>query len=469
MKKTLTLILATALSASMVIASAATAATAMALPDFTALIKNSADAVVSVSATREVAAGKGHSKALPFPRGLFPPDLFPPDFWERQQPRRGAPHHFQHSAGSGFIIDADGYVMTNAHVIANMDKIVITLKDGDDYEAEVVGIDERTDIALLKIESKKPLPVARIGDSDEVQVGQWVAALGSPYGLDQTLTAGIISALGRRLPSEAYVPFIQTDAAVNPGNSGGPLMDLEGNVIGINSQIVSPVRAFVGASFAIPINVAMRIQARLRTDGVVRRGRLGVAYTEVSPSTAEGFGLDKPRGALINDVVKGSAADNAGLQGGDIILQFNDELINSSVSLPVIVGDTPPGTTVTMSVWRDGGELEIVAVLDSLDDTIPKTILGLTLEDLDDNFKRETGLHFGVLVKEISGSRGAPEGINQFRPNDIITHLLVNKRRRPIENQSALAAGIKENKESAIVFFVWRNGRNIIFTVQTDN
>ena len=443
------------------------AAQMMTLPDFTTLAEKSGDAVVSVVATRE---DKGESnpfrqleRAFPFPFG--------PELWNKRpdSPRRSRPPR---SFGSGFIIDAAGYIITNAHVIDGMKKIIITLKNGEEYEAEVVGRDKRTDIALLKIDAAEPLPIVEVGDSDGIKVGQWVAALGSPYGLDQTLTAGIISALGRRLPSEVYVPFIQTDAAVNPGNSGGPLMDLDGKVIGVNSQIISPVRAFVGASFAIPINVVMKIQARLRSHGIIERGRLGVVYTEVSPATADAFGLPSPHGALIHEVVKDSAADQAGLQSGDIILRFNGNDVDQSVlSLPLVVGDTPPGSTVTLSIWRDGEEMETEAVLDtmeSLDEAPPKALLGMDIEELDNDFKSKSGLEFGVRVAGILRKEAPEDVIRQFHVGDVITHLLVDNRRRNISSRADLEAALEENDESTTAFFVWRQGRTLIFTIKSE-
>ena len=232
-------------------------------------------------------------------------------------------------------------MLTNAHVVEGGDEIIVALKNGDEYTAKLVGRDKKTDVALLKIEADKPLPTVKIGDSQKLRVGQWVVAIGSPWGLDQTVTAGIISALGRRLPQENYVPFIQTDAAVNPGNSGGPLMDLEGRVIGINSQIISPVKAYAGLSFAIPINVVMDIQRKLRDDGFVRRAT-GVIFSRVSKTIAEAMGLDRQRGALIQDVLENSAAAEAGLQSGDILLSFNGMDIEKSHQLPLFIGSVLP-------------------------------------------------------------------------------------------------------------------------------
>ena len=425
------------------------------LPDFTALAEKASGAVVSVQGNSEEPP---RAESPRRPRDFFFP--FPPEFFDRRpRPRQ------RQSSGSGFIIDKNGYVLTNAHVISGMSRIAVTLKDGEEYDAEVVGMDEHTDIALLKIEADSPLPTATIGDSDGVKVGQWVAAIGSPYGLDQTVTAGIISALRRRLPSDRYVPFIQTDAAVNPGNSGGPLMDLEGNVIGINSQIVSPVQAFVGASFAIPINVAMDIQARLRADGEIRRGWLGVFFAPLSETTAEAYGLQSSAGVLIDQVIDGSPAEKAGLQDGDIILELNGETVDEE-NLALKIGAFPPGANIVLSVWRDGETIKVNAELGALDGE-EELILGLKVEDIGEELKRRVGLDFGVVIREVHpDDENAPSGIRQFRPGDVITHMLVNERRREITSREDLRAALDENRKSAEVFSVWREGRRLTITVQ---
>ncbi len=428
------------------------------LPDFTKLAAEATGAVVSVRASSN---NNGQQRANPRrPRDFIFP--FPPELFER----RNRP---QQTQGSGFIIDSEGYVLTNAHVVEHMTRIAVILKDGTEYVAEVVGRDPHTDIALLKIESETPLPIVQIGDSDNVKVGQWVAAVGSPYGLDQSVTAGIISALQRQLPSDRYVPFIQTDAAVNPGNSGGPLMDLEGNVIGINSQIVSPVQAFVGASFAIPINVAMNIQARLRTDGEIRRGWLGVYFSPLTEPVAEAYGLSgygssDRGGVLINQVIEGSPAEDAGVQNGDIILRINQGTIDAN-SLPRIIADLTPGELITISVWRDGEMLELEAELKSLDGETA-LILGLKVEDINDEIKRRTGLKFGVIVREVRLDGDAPDDIRNIRPGDIITHMLVNERRRPIHNRRDMSEALEENRKNAEIFYIWREGRNFAVTIR---
>ena len=428
------------------------------IPDFTVPASVAGAAVVSVEGVAESDSQSPSAKRLPEPRDRrgFPFPFFPPDLFKRRPP-------LQQTAGSGFIIDKTGYILTNAHVIAGMSRIVVTLQDGEEYPAEVVGSDKHTDIALLKIDAEMPLPVVVIGDSDAVKVGQWVAAIGSPYGLDQTVTAGIISALRRRLPSDRYVPFIQTDAAVNPGNSGGPLTDLDGNVIGINSQIISPVQAFVGASFAIPINVAMDIQARLRADGEVRRGWLGVYFAPVSSTIAEAYGIEDGGGVLINQVIADSPAEKAGLLDGDIILALNGESVDAE-NLPLRIGSFAPAEKVVLSVWRDGEVLDLETELGSLDG-LEEIVLGMKIEDLGEELKQRTGLDFGVIIREINAEDAPIDVRRQFRPGDVITHMLVNERRREIKGVLDLKAALEENRKSAEVFSVWREGRRLTFTV----
>ena len=427
------------------------------LPDYTFIAENHTEAVVSVQASAE--PGEGGTRRADPRNFLFP---FPPEFFDRRgrpSPRRSA------SQGSGFIIDSEGYVLTNAHVIAGMKRIAVILKDGGEYEAEVVGRDEHTDIALLKIDAGETLPTVSIGDSDDVKVGQWVAAVGSPYGLDQSLTAGIISALRRRLPSDRYVPFIQTDAAVNPGSSGGPLMDLNGNVVGINSQIVSPVQANVGYSFAIPINVAMDIQRRLREDGVIHRGWLGIAFSPLSAAAADAYGLPEKSGVVINEVIPGSPAEKAGLRSGDVVLRLNGDDIDAE-SLPRIIGDFEPGTEVSLSVRRDGETIDIGNIALASLDGGDESLLGMRVEELSGEMRRRTRLEFGVVVRSIDPDQAPRDVLQNIRPDDIITHMLVNERRREIRVPADLARALKENKKDTELFFIWRQGRALNITVE---
>lgn len=322
-------------------------AVARSLPDFVNLVKDNSPAVVNISTTHKV---NGHH---PWGNLDIPEDSPFGEFFRRfldedQLP----PPEDATSLGSGFIISDDGYVITNHHVIEEADEIIVRLSDKRELKAELVGSDEYTDIALLKIDAAK-LPVVKIGQSDTIKVGAWVLAIGSPFGFDHSVTAGIVSAKGRSLPRANYVPFIQTDVAINPGNSGGPLFDLEGRVIGINSQIYSRTGGFMGLSFAIPIEVAMGVVDQIKKTGTVSRGWLGVYIQEVTQELAESFGLDKPHGALVSQVIKGSPAEKYGLKAGDVIVAFNDQPILDSANLPPLVGQVPVGSKARLKILRN--------------------------------------------------------------------------------------------------------------------
>ncbi len=308
------------------------------LPDFTDLVEKQGATVVNISTTQTVRSPLGSPQA---PQ-LQEDDPFY-EFFRRFVPNPG-PREFQNnSLGSGFIISTDGYILTNAHVVEAADEINVKLNDKREFKAKVIGSDKRTDIALIKIEATG-LPAVRFGDPNKLKVGEWVIAIGSPFGFENSVTAGIVSAKGRSLPQENFVPFIQTDAAVNPGNSGGPLFNMAGEVIGINSQIYSRTGGFMGLSFAIPIDVANDIATQLKTGGRVTRGRIGVVIQPVTRELAESFGLPKPAGALVSSVEKGSPAEKAGIEAGDVILKFNGRDVTSSEDLPRLVGGTKPGS-----------------------------------------------------------------------------------------------------------------------------
>jgi Do/DeqQ family serine protease len=280
----------------------------------------------------------------------------------------GVPQEFKNrSLGSGFIVSADGHILTNAHVVDGADEVLVKLTDKREFKAKVLGTDKRTDVALIKIEASN-LPVAKLGDSSKLKVGEWVVAIGSPFGFENTVTAGIVSAMGRSLAHENYVPFIQTDVAINPGNSGGPLFNMKGEVIGINSQIFSRSGGSMGLSFAIPIDLANDIQGQLKAKGKVSRGRLGIGIQEVSKELAESFNLGKPRGALVASVEKGSAADKAGIEVGDIVLKFDGKTVNESIDLPRMVGATRPGTKSVVQVWRKGATRDLSVTVGEIPD-----------------------------------------------------------------------------------------------------
>ena len=405
------------------------------LPDFTDLVQEASPAVVNIS-TRQ----KMPERAVAGQPGL--PDLegLPPmfrEFFERsipQAPRNpGGRQREAQSLGSGFIISPDGYIMTNNHVVADADEIIVRLSDRSELEAKLVGADPRSDVALLKVEGKD-LPVVRLGKADDLKVGEWVLAIGSPFGFDHSVTAGIVSAKGRNLPSDSYVPFIQTDVAINPGNSGGPLFNLQGEVVGINSQIFTRSGGFMGLSFAIPMEVAMQVADQLKADGKVTRGWLGVVIQEVNKDLAESFGLDKPAGALVAQVLEDGPADKGGLQVGDVILSLNGKPIIMSADLPHLVGGLKPGEKAELDVVRDGSRKKLNVTVGTLPEEGQELAssnsaqggersnnrLGVTVVELTTEQKKGLDLKGGVVVKEVLDGPAAMIGL---RPGDVITHL----------------------------------------------
>lgn len=405
------------------------------LPDFTDLVEEASPAVVNIS-TRQ----KMPERAVAGQPGL--PDLegLPPmfrEFFERsipQIPRNpGGRQREAQSLGSGFIISPDGYIMTNNHVVADADEIIVRLSDRSELEAKLIGADPRSDVALLKVEGKD-LPVVRLGKADDLKVGEWVLAIGSPFGFDHSVTAGIVSAKGRNLPSDSYVPFIQTDVAINPGNSGGPLFNLQGEVVGINSQIFTRSGGFMGLSFAIPMEVAMQVADQLKADGKVTRGWLGVVIQEVNKDLAESFGLDKPAGALVAQVLEDGPADKGGLQVGDVILSLNGKPIIMSADLPHLVGGLKPGEKAELDVVRDGSRKKLNVTVGTLPEEGQELAssgsaqggersnnrLGVTVVELTAEQKKGLDLKGGVVVKEVLNGPAAMIGL---RPGDVITHL----------------------------------------------
>ncbi|MFC5301109.1 DegQ family serine endoprotease [Azospira restricta] len=401
------------------------------LPDFTELVDKQGPAVVNISTTQVVKGqGRGMQSPLPFDEDDPMFDLFR-RFMPPQGPGRGAPRDFEHrSLGSGFILSADGYILTNAHVVDAADEVVVKLTDKREFRAKVIGADKRTDVALLKIEASG-LPTVRLGDPSALKVGEWVLAIGSPFGFDNSVTAGIVSAKGRSLPQENYVPFIQTDVAINPGNSGGPLFNMKGEVVGINSQIYSRSGGFMGISFAIPIDLAIDIQNQLKAHGRVSRGRMGVVIQEVTKELAESFGLARPQGALVSSVEKGGPAEKAGIEPGDVILKFDGKAIGASSDLPRIVGMTRPGTSVTVGLWRKGAGKEVSLVVAEMpvDDkqaaartAKPKPAeqaanrLGLVVSELTPEQRKELRVSGGLLIEDIRGNAARAD----LRPGDIV-------------------------------------------------
>ncbi len=394
------------------------------LPDFIQLVQENGKAVVNVSSIRLATEAETAEPPQGAPEG---PNEQPfNDYFRRyfDHPPGGAPLEPVHSVGSGFILSHDGYVLTNAHVVKDAQSLVVRLSDRREQPATLVGFDERSDVALLKIDAPD-LPTVKIGDSDRLQVGEWVLAIGSPFGLEHTATQGIVSALGRNLPSESYVPFIQTDVAVNPGNSGGPLFNTKGEVVGINSQIYSNTGGYMGLSFAIPINVAMNVVAQLKQQGHVTRGWLGVLVQPVDQELAEAFGLDRPRGALVTEVIDDSPAA-AKLHTGDIILSFDDRDIDEAGRLPKFVADAPVGKTVSMTILREGRQHHVSVAIGELDkppqaqapQPQENARLGLALSELSNTQREELKLgQRGVRVEGVNPGPAATAGII---PGDII-------------------------------------------------
>lgn len=378
------------------------------LPDFTELVQMQGASVVNISTTQSIRSQPG------FP-GMLEGDPFY-EFFRRFAPPRAQESQ---SLGSGFIISADGYIMTNAHVVDAADKVMVRLTDKREYSAKVIGADKRTDVALLKIEADN-LPKVAIGDPERLKVGEWVVAIGSPFGFDSSVTAGIVSAKGRTLPSDNFVPFIQTDVAINPGNSGGPLFNMNGEVVGINSQIYTRSGGSMGLSFAIPIDVASRVVEQLRSSGTVTRGRIGVTIQELTRELAESFGLAQATGALISSVEKGGPADKAGFEMSDVILKFDGKTVTTSTDLPRLVAAVRPGTSVSAEVWRKGGlihltvtvaaipeEGRLVQTIKNEADKAGKLIqrLGVLVGELTREQLSELQVVGGLLVEEVKGGR----------------------------------------------------------------
>ena len=404
---------------------------ARSLPEFTKLVSENSAAVINISTTKRAKT----SRRLPNMEGLpggVPFDemlrhFFGPGFQEKN-PYGGETS----SLGSGFVISEDGYILTNHHVIKDAEEIIVRFNDRTELKATLLGSDERSDIALLKVEATDLTPV-KLGDSTQLAVGEWVLAIGSPFGFDSSATAGIVSALGRNLPSDNYVPFIQTDVAINPGNSGGPLFNLAGEVIGINSQIYSRTGGFMGVSFAIPMDVAMDVVAQIKSQGYVERGWLGVVIQNVTQELAESFGLEKPQGALISRVMADSPAEKAGFKPGDVILEFNRNPIMTSSSLPPLVGRTQIGDAVPVLIMRDKKQKTVQVVIEKLVDNAtvktkrkpgePQEIgrLAIKVAELSEKQRQQSGVEEGgIIVTNVAQGVAAKAGI---RRGDIITQL----------------------------------------------
>ena len=439
------------------------------LPDFTELVEKQGPTVVNISTTQTVRNPLG----LPQIPQLQEDDPFY-EFFRRFIPNP-VPREFQsNSLGSGFIITTDGYIMTNAHVVEAADEITVKLNDKREFKAKVIGSDRRTDVALLKIDASG-LPAVRFGDPNRLKVGEWVVAIGSPFGFENSVTAGIVSAKGRSLPQENFVPFIQTDVAVNPGNSGGPLFNMRGEVVGVNSQIYSRTGGFMGLSFAIPIDVANDIIAQLKTSGRVMRGRIGVVIQPVTKELAESFDLPKPSGALVSSVEKGSPADKAGIEAGDVILKFDGKPVNSSEDLPRVVGTTKPGTKATVQLMRNKATREVAVVVGAMQEEAhtaqrpqqrrgpggkpppAETVsrFGMTLSELTAEQRNQLKVQGGVLVDDAQGA-AARAGI---RRGDII--LAVNN--QDVKSLEQFGQMMGQFEKGRVVALLVRRGANAIY------
>ncbi len=406
------------------------------IPDFADLVERASPAVVNIRTTEKVVQqqaqggipGMPEDQAEFFRRFFGVPIPGMPGGPKQAQPNPGKPQEADRGVGSGFIIESNGLILTNAHVVEGATTIYVTLTDKREFKAKLLGLDKRTDVAVVKIDARD-LPKLPLGDSSRVRVGEWVLAIGSPFGLENTVTAGIVSAKSR--DTGDYLPFIQTDVAVNPGNSGGPLLNTAGQVIGINSQIFSRSGGYMGISFAIPIDEAMRVADQLRTNGKMTRGRIGVALGEMTKEVAESLGLGKPRGAYVRNVEPGGPAAAGGIEAGDVILSFNGRDIAKSTDLPRVVGETKPGTSAPLQVWRKGATRDLtvtVADTESAQTANKKSdapaansnsanTLGVVVSELSDTKKKDLNIKGGV---EVTGLGEGPLARAGIRPGDVI-------------------------------------------------
>ncbi len=431
-----------------------------ALPDFADLVAKQSPSVVEVTMSRGLSKTSGREGRMP--RGL-PPELAPffrgfpdaPD-GDSRGPVQGM--------GSGFIVDANGVILTNAHVVDGADEVTVKLHDQREFKAKVLGVDKTTDVAVLRIDATG-LPAVKTGDAAKTRVGEWVVAIGAPYGLENTVTSGIVSAKSRSLPGDSVVPFIQTDAAVNPGNSGGPLFNLDGEVIGINSQIFSRSGGFQGLAFAIPIDVALDVKDQIVRHGKVSHGKLGVTVQEVNQALAESFGMDKPAGALVGSVQKGGPAAKAGIEAGDVIVRFDGKPIARSGDLPPLVTAVKPGSSVKLEVWRDGkpvelsatiGERESARVADAGRPDAGQGKLGVVVRPLSPDEKEATKLAGGLVVEDVGGA-AEKAGV---RPGDVI----VSANRMPVRNAADLK-DVVEKARKAVALLIQRDDARIFVPV----
>jgi len=450
-------------------------ANAQALPDFTPLIEKNSAGVVNISTSLK----QGNDPQRQYDMPQIPQDSPLYDFFEKfleQMPEGSEPFSERSSLGSGFIISADGYVITNNHVVAEADEIIVRLNDRREFLAEVIGTDPRSDIAVLKIEADN-LPVLQRGDSTRMKVGEWVLAIGSPFGFDYSVTQGIISAIGRALPNDSYIPFIQTDVAINPGNSGGPLFNLRGEVIGVNSQIYSRNGGYMGLSFAVPINVVNDVYEQILDKGSVSRGWLGVIIQDVTRDLAESFNMDVPRGALVAKVLPDSPADRSELEIGDIITRFNNQDVRMSSDLPPVVGSTKVGTKVPVEVIRAGKTRTLTVTIEELPEnlsaggtdtpqtpTVPaENALNIVVTEPDADQRNQLQLEdHGILVESVNEGPASRAGIRQ---GDVIL-LIDNKKITSTDQFEELLGTLPKNK--SIPVLIQRQGNPTFLAFRLD-
>ena len=436
-------------------------------PNFTEVVEKNIPAVVIVHAKKKILGNNNINQSMPnLPEELKP---FLDKFFDGENGNPSEPRKAP-SFGSGFILTKDGYIMTNNHVIANSDEITITMSDQTELSAKLVGSDERSDLALLKVDADD-LPTVNIGTSENLKLGEWVLAIGSPFGFDHTVTAGIVSGKKRNLPNESYVPYIQTDVAINPGNSGGPLFNLEGDVVGVNAQIYTRSGGFMGVSFAIPAETLSNVYKQLKKDGKVKRGWLGVYIQEVDKDLAISFGLDKPKGAVVAKILDKSPAQKSGLMQGDIILSFDNKDIKKSKDLPLLVGSTEVNRSVKVKILRNKSIVYKNITIEELpeDNQIAsmrekpvdnKTISGLTVSDINENTKKSLNIYGGIKVDQISS-----EQLNQskIQVNDIITHI----NNQPIFNVKDFSKKIQNIKDNSVAnLLVYRNSTPVYLAIK---
>jgi serine protease Do len=449
------------------------------IPDFADLVERASPAVVNIRTTEKVMVqqaqggipGMPEDQAEFFRRFFGVPIPGIPNGPKQAQPNPGKPQEADRGVGSGFIIESNGLILTNAHVVEGATTIYVTLTDKREFKAKLLGMDKRTDVAVVKIEARD-LPKLPLGDSSKVRLGEWVLAIGSPFGLENTVTAGIVSAKSR--DTGDYLPFIQTDVAVNPGNSGGPLLNTAGQVIGINSQIFSRSGGYMGISFAIPIDEAMRVADQLRTNGKMTRGRIGVALGEMTKEVAESLGLGKPRGAYVRNVEANGPAAAGGIEAGDVILSFNGREINKSTDLPRVVGETKPGTTATVQVWRKGGARDLSVTVADTDTTQTAgkkpdapavggntvNAFGVAVTDLSDAKKKDLNIKGGV---EVTGLGDGPLARAGVRPGDVIIRI-ADADITGVKQFETLAKGLDANK--AVPVFIRRSDSTLVIPVR---